>query len=536
MTAYRFDYHPSSDLPALAWIAWIGDGVVDVVCGESVKRQDDAFFEGTWAGPPMLSALPDLTTVFGSGIVARGDDLIVVTPAHAYEGIWFVRHSGTVVVANTLVGLMAGAGLELDPKEAYPHRFLRVADLKWMHEDPTTGLVAEPIVSLPTRTETVSGLFYENLRIDSGGNTHISRKPREVPFKSFVDYRDRLAAATASAFANAGGYEPVVALSGGYDSTAVAAVAAQLGCRRAVSLDSARLFPSGESTGDDGRAVASALGLQIEVFDRLSYREREDLPEAEFMAGGMSGEDVVMSAFEPSIGRTLLLTGYWTGAVWVKSKLYPPPGLHPGDLSGADLTEFRLRADFVHIPLPTFGSAQPDDFDHFYDDADMQPYMLGGHYDRPIPRRLAEEAGVPRGAFATRKRAASVMIQRDPAAWLAPATTAAIKRFAGSDGRVVHFRRRSPTPRLHRALIRTANRLRVPWLARGLEERRRSLVQFEPELGTLLLRWAMSVDQAALQDGSGSSRDKSYRLLTAAPRRCLDSAPIEYVTGSEREE
>lgn len=508
MTTWKFDYQPASDLPARAWIAWIGDGVVDVVCGLSVVREADAFFEGTWAGPRSLKALPDVTTIFGSGVVVRGEGLMVISPGHVFDGIWFVSLPGRLVVANTLVGLLAGAGLELDPDESYPARFLPIADLKWMPEDQATGLLANCIVTLPTRTATVSGLFFENLRIDSNGSPHLSRKPRESPFRSFVDYRDRLSEATASAFANAAGYEPVVALSGGYDSTGVAVVASKLGCRRAVSLDTARLFPGGASTEDAGHAAAVALGLEIEVFDRLSYREREDLPEAEFLAGGMSGEDIVMSAFEPSIRRTLLITGFWTGTVWVKSHAYPPRWSHPGDLSGCDLTEFGLRTDFIHVPLATFGAAQARHFDHFFDAADMQPYTLGGHYDRPIPRRLAEEAGVPRGSFGVRKRAGSVMIQRDPAAWFAPPTMAAIQRFTASESRVVRFSRRNPTPRLHRVLIRIANRLRVPLLVRCLEARRWSLVAFEPELGTILVRWAMSVVRtryrAAERKGAGS--------------------------------
>jgi hypothetical protein len=37
----------------------------------------------------------------------------------------------------------------------------------------------------------------------------------------------------------------------------------------------------------------------------------------------------------------------------------------------------------------------------------MRPWRVGGHYDRPIPRRLVEEAGVPRRSYAKEKRAIS---------------------------------------------------------------------------------------------------------------------------------
>ena len=35
----------------------------------------------------------------------------------------------------------------------------------------------------------------------------------------------------------------------------------------------------------------------------------------------------------------------------------------------------------------------------------MIPYTLNNEYDRPIPRRFAEEAAIPRGTFAQIKRA-----------------------------------------------------------------------------------------------------------------------------------
>ena len=38
----------------------------------------------------------------------------------------------------------------------------------------------------------------------------------------------------------------------------------------------------------------------------------------------------------------------------------------------------------------------------------MTPWSVGGGYDRPIPRRIAESAGVDRQAFGQRKRAVAV--------------------------------------------------------------------------------------------------------------------------------
>jgi hypothetical protein len=60
--------------------------------------------------------------------------------------------------------------------------------------------------------------------------------------------------------------------------------------------------------------------------------------------------------------------------------------------------------------------------------ADMKDFSIGGPYDRPVPRRIAEEAGVPRECFGQRKRAASVLLFRSDS-YLTPASRADFQNF-----------------------------------------------------------------------------------------------------------
>jgi hypothetical protein len=54
--------------------------------------------------------------------------------------------------------------------------------------------------------------------------------------------------------------------------------------------------------------------------------------------------------------------------------------------------------------------------------AEMRPYLIpGSSYNRPIPRRIAEEAGVPREAFGVRKTAADLMAWQEREFLSAPA-------------------------------------------------------------------------------------------------------------------
>ena len=43
----------------------------------------------------------------------------------------------------------------------------------------------------------------------------------------------------------------------------------------------------------------------------------------------------------------------------------------------------------------------------------MRPWCVGGAYDRPIPRRIVESAGVERAAFGQTKRAVAVWYGRE---------------------------------------------------------------------------------------------------------------------------
>jgi hypothetical protein len=63
------------------------------------------------------------------------------------------------------------------------------------------------------------------------------------------------------------------------------------------------------------------------------------------------------------------------------------------------LHEFRLRTDFISLPVPAIGGLRQDDIHRIGLSEELGPYRVGGHYDRPVPRRIAEVAGVSRALF-----------------------------------------------------------------------------------------------------------------------------------------
>lgn len=123
---------------------------------------------------------------------------------------------------------------------------------------------------------------------------------------------------------------------------------------------------------------------------------------------------------------------------------------------------------------------------------EMRPWVLGRRYDKPIPRRILEEAGVPRGTFGEVKRAASATIHVDGPDALSGATRASLDSFAAAEGLPIDFARRA-FPMWARAGLKISRTLGAERLAWRFEQRKLGLVMHQPAFGSLLLRWAIGI-------------------------------------------
>ncbi len=106
---------------------------------------------------------------------------------------------------------------------------------------------------------------------------------------------------------------------------------------------------------------------------------------------------------------SILLTGC-LGEMWYPGRLHRPgyvdSELKRWDLGNHGLSEVRLVSGFIQLPLPYIGARRREDIFRITESLEMNPWRLGTLYDRPIPRRVAEEAGVPREFFGQKKMAA----------------------------------------------------------------------------------------------------------------------------------
>ena len=118
----------------------------------------------------------------------------------------------------------------------------------------------------------------------------------------------------------------------------------------------------------------------------------------EFACGGDTC-DAQLSALVPELGRSMFVSGIFGDRNWNRLKPDKIPRLARSDPTWTGLGEFRLRVGFAHVPIPAFGSMSVLHMRAIARSPEMSPWTLGNTYDRPIPRRLLEEAGIPREWF-----------------------------------------------------------------------------------------------------------------------------------------
>jgi hypothetical protein len=381
------------------------------VHGSGVDVFSNGFFEGCIANDNDAD-FTRIANVFGSGMRIQDDRYVFITPSHTLESIFIFRHKEGCGVSNSLPFLLEYNEIELPWNATYGSRFASIC----------LGIDAYEKMLLKTSEGEVLRIAYDNVVMEPSGSCELVRKQLPPRFGTYAEYVAYLGNTLRQAFADAQReqrmmtYRPLATCSTGYDSASVAALAKRWGCQEAVTLTHAR----GGAT-DSGRQVAEVLGLRVQEFVYPECAEVSFEEVAEFLATGMGGEDYCFQPFAQVLGGRLFLTGYWGGNVRAThgrrmgAPLRSPDGvLSKTDLSGASLREFRLRQNFIHIPAPMIGARREAEVQAISHAAEMEPYRLHNDYDRPIPRRILEESGVPRAMFGQKKTAASILLFFDP--------------------------------------------------------------------------------------------------------------------------
>ena len=203
-------------------------------------------------------------------------------------------------------------------------------------------------------------------------------------------------------------YSPVSTISKGYDSPAASVLARSIGAEKALTIANSR---NGVFGDDSGEAIADILGLETVSESRTAYQASGLDAEKLFYFTGIP-EDIYLYPMREHLRSTLLFSGVKGDTMWDRN-VTRPVGTWSWDPGGATLQELRLRMNFVQLPPAFFGWRHHRQLIKVNRSPELAPWTLWNDYDRPIPRRIVEEAGVPREMFGLSKKAVSVCIGID---------------------------------------------------------------------------------------------------------------------------
>lgn len=385
------------DLPARAWAATVptGSTSVHLVHGPKIDVVDGAFVEGAWAGGFEGLGFRDGFLVGSAGVV-ESDRVVFSCPDHNLEKLTVITTERGTTVSNSFALALAVSGTELDPD----YRTYRSAFESFKHGTRRAQRV------LPLRGGTAHLAYCDDISVGRGGIEYRERIVGRRDFSSFGDYAGYLGSVLEGLVANAraegrrGRLSPLATVSSGFDSAACAALAGSKGCTEACTM--VRRDEDGNLV-DHGGQVVAALGMKLHEIDRLAYLRSPTVLEPEFLGGGYGAIDITMAGLESIAGGRLVISGIHGDAVWSLEDLPHLDQLRRGDSAGASFSEFRLRTDWLHVPLPFVGARGWASLRAVSASPEMQPWRLGGHYDRPIPRRILQEAGVGPDLFGRTK-------------------------------------------------------------------------------------------------------------------------------------
>ncbi|MGH9673129.1 MAG: hypothetical protein ACRD44_08105 [Bryobacteraceae bacterium] len=415
----QIEYEPVATLPPMSWCARLRAGApARVRHGEGVETRPGAFVEGAWDGDFDTFDFDRAASLAGTGGRARDGRLVFAGPFHPLERLYVLRAGGETLVSNSLAFVVTEAGDGLDLR----------------HPDYFFDLIAQVrrgIAPPTTRLRTASGNqveLYPCCNLEWQPDTTLRRVPKPLgpPPTCYAEYFALLRGTTERIAANARAsgrrrtYRLVAACSRGYDSTAAAALASLAGCREGVTYTRSIGVIAGHPLfgvtarhdDDSGAESLRALGMSVAEFDRSEFDKLPGHPRAEFFLSPPAITDASTRLMEDLVCGSVFVSGRHGERYWGPTRRCAQRNLREPDdclLAGHALVEFRLRAGFVHFPAPYVGALHAPAIHRITHTPEMRPWKLGtGYYDRPIARRIAEEAGVPRECFGHRKMGAGL--------------------------------------------------------------------------------------------------------------------------------
>lgn len=399
----QFRYHLTDTLPPLAWCAQINKNSDTVVVfhGEMVETNPRGFVEGAWNDSFELLNFTEATVVCGSGGTLDDDNVRFSASTDLSCPLFSIVKDDSVFVSNSPVFIMTVA--EEAPDALYPfYSYDLTAIWRQGLYCPNGELKLRPDVSLRVH-------FATTMSVDKEGSTQF--KPHtlcDAP-SDYSSYHAMLVKEMTRVFENAqdpgrkSGYKPWAGISSGYDSSATAALASLAGCEDAFTFTDSR---QKDPRQDSGAANTPYLGMTCTEYDRWHYLKMGGRVDAEFAMFAVSAT-TPMAAMEDLLAGRMIITGSFGDIIWdTKSEFcHNLSRCWAKFAAGLGQIEFRLRAGYLSFAPAYIGARHNETIHRIINSEEMRDWSIGGKYDRPMPRRIAETAGLPRERFGMEKRA-----------------------------------------------------------------------------------------------------------------------------------
>lgn len=400
---YSFNYVIHKELPKLAWGMVITKDVttIDVHVGETVERQDNFFVAGVWDGC-FLDAEFDSAEFFcgtGAKLLDTSDEKVKISsPSHERERICVIKNEERIFISNSIPLILALSGEKFDLKyDQYEKDLCSILDglKEYKQEIPLAG------------NKKMYQLFCTDVYVDNKLRIEMKLKQKHRAFSDFEDYYTSLVKVCEKIKENAEDYSRkkkygfVTTVSAGYDSSACAAIAHDLGCETAVT------FCGGKYDEDSGVEVAKQLGY-FNIIERgnKEYKSKKDCIDAQFLVNGDLGSYLQFSAFEDIFAGNIVFIGvsgdYTYGVDSVANEDVKRYGV-PFFQANMSYGENALTEGYIVLPMPLYAMTAHPSIQAITNSEEMEPWTLHNSYDRPIPRRIVESHGVNRTVFGQEK-------------------------------------------------------------------------------------------------------------------------------------
>ena len=404
--------------PPLSWACKIESKPANITvwCGAFVEKTENSIFEAVWDGTVSPIDIDQSSLVCGTGLVIRDKTITFVTSSNTVDRIWLIMTEFGGWVSNSLPALLAVSEARLKD------------DYLSYNNDLNTIIhgIDRYVHQIPLNDGMVEVVYSQNLVYDLETWQRVDKNDNTPPFKSFDDYYNylltsaSLLASNATSKQRAYPIEMQTTISSGYDSSTVAVIARHAGCRKALTLTRARsIF----TRSDSGAKIAERLNIECEEYERP--KSISSKAEPYFWVALGQPADANFSVFKFPRTPSMLFTGFNGGVVWDIHVRNQNHLMARHDLTGLGLCEYRLEKAFIHCPVPFWGIRRAKELQLISASQEMKPWSIGGDYDRPICRRILEEAGIPREWFGVQKKATSF----SPEAVRRPINKLARKRF-----------------------------------------------------------------------------------------------------------